>query len=85
MMDQIKYFFYWKFRNIDALQDNHDQRLGCNHFKAKCSLKCHKCNEIFPCRMCHDDVKFHKENVEDRHPFDRYKVEEIRCNYCKQL
>lgn len=34
---------------------------GCKHYQRKCEKKCPECEEFFPCRLCHDDVKYYNE------------------------
>jgi hypothetical protein len=31
---------------------------GCAHYRRACMKKCEECKEFFPCRFCHDDVKY---------------------------
>jgi RING finger/CHY zinc finger protein 1 len=51
---------------------------GCEHYKRKCTLKCNICNELFPCRFCHDTIK-------NDHIFDRKTVTEIKCLSCDTI
>ena len=61
-----------------------DPRWGCKHYLRRCQLKCPKCEEFHPCRICHDIIKYDNEtNHTEIHRLDPYKIKEIRCNYCK--
>ncbi|XP_023347356.1 RING finger and CHY zinc finger domain-containing protein 1 isoform X2 [Eurytemora carolleeae] len=47
---------------------------GCEHYTRNCSLVAPCCQNIYPCRVCHDE--------KESHTLDRTLVEEIVCNKC---
>jgi len=51
--------------------------LNCEHYKRHCHLKCNICNEFYPCRFCHDNIKSHL--------FNRKEVIEIKCLKCEYI
>jgi RING finger/CHY zinc finger protein 1 len=56
---------------------------GCKHYLRRCKIVSPCCNEIFPCRLCHDEIKY--DNIIDdklKHKIDRFKISEVVCNNC---
>lgn len=56
---------------------------GCKHYLRRCKIISPCCNEVFACRLCHDEVKYDMiidEKV--KHKIDRFKISEIICNNC---
>jgi len=47
---------------------------GCQHYMIKCKIVAPCCNEIYWCRLCH--------NEHENHEIDRYKINEIICAKC---
>ena len=63
-----------------------DPKLGCKHYKRKCSIKCPQCNEFFPCNICHDELKFEKAADQDNvHKINRSNITEVKCNMCQHV
>lgn len=56
---------------------DHNDQLGCIHYKRGCKIVSPCCNIIYPCRLCHDQVCDHK--------IDRYKINMIICSSCNKL
>ena len=57
---------------------------SCQHYQRYCNLVAPCCGDIFPCRLCHDEIKNIEEKViKKKHTLDRFKVIEIVCNVCK--
>jgi len=56
---------------------------GCEHYKRKCKLVCPKCDNVYQCRFCHDDVEnYYEKPLEEQHEIDRYAIEQIICSIC---
>ncbi len=52
----------------------------CQHYLRKCEKQCPKCEEFFPCRLCHNLVKYEGEkDPKKAHELDRFKVKKIKC------
>ncbi len=70
----------------DPYDDNNIDNIalpGCDHYVRKCRLVCPVCDEVFTCRICHDDVQNHYSlPIEKQHTLDRYEVSEIVCYEC---
>ncbi|XP_026662251.1 E3 ubiquitin-protein ligase MIEL1 isoform X2 [Phoenix dactylifera] len=49
---------------------------GCNHYRRRCKIRAPCCNEIFPCRLCHN------ESTKDRHEICRHDVQRVICVIC---
>lgn len=54
---------------------HYENSVGCQHYIRGCQVKCNKCGQFYPCRLCHDDEVFD-------HKFPRYETKEVKCNYC---
>lgn len=48
--------------------------IKCTHYDRKCDMICTKCNNAYPCRLCHDSCENHK--------LDRFIVTHIKCRDC---
>ena len=58
---------------------------GCKHYKRRCALVAPCCNdEVFTCRLCHDEVKDTLEMGKKAHKLDRKQVKELVCLVCKK-
>jgi RING finger/CHY zinc finger protein 1 len=58
----------------------------CEHYDRGCVLLYPCCNEFFPCRVCHDDVKSDMiTNPNSIHCCDRQKVITMKCRYCLSI
>ena len=57
---------------------------SCSHYKRKCALVAPCCNEVFPCRLCHDEkyVENWRLDPEDTHAIDRHAVTSVVCTIC---
>lgn len=58
---------------------------GCKHYLRMCEIVAPCCNEIFPCRLCHDEGK-HDSETDDKlkHKINRFNISEVVCNNCNQ-
>ena len=54
-----------------------EQVLHCKHYKRSCGIVAPCCDQIYPCRLCHND--------EQTHEIDRKKVSEVVCLKCSPL
>merc|ERR1711937_345672 len=58
----------------------------CNHYERNCYILAPCCEEFFPCRLCHDDIKYDKEtDFNKSHKIDFTKIEKVRCNICGKI
>ncbi|KAG9459793.1 hypothetical protein H6P81_004301 [Aristolochia fimbriata] len=71
------------------MEDSADQRLdfgkteyGCEHYRRRCKIRAPCCNEIFPCRHCHNEAKSAPDCVRDRHELVRQDVRQVVCTVC---
>lgn len=56
---------------------------SCNHTKRNCKIISPCCNEIFDCRICHDDVKYHNEqDIKKQHILNSKEIKKIICKEC---
>ena len=66
------------FRNmiIPYLKDDdaYSESDSCSHYKSKCNIIASCCNEMFPCKKCHDLKKDHKLKSDD--------IKFIMCRNC---
>ncbi len=53
-----------------------EEHMGCKHYMRDCWIVAPCCNEIFTCRLCHDEEK--------DHAIDRYLIEKVVCMHCFQ-
>lgn len=70
-----------------SLKNNEENKIlyGCNHYLRRCKIVSPCCNQIFPCRLCHDEQKFDFEiDIKLKHKLDRFKIKEIICNNCNK-
>lgn len=49
---------------------------GCAHYRANCSIVAPCCDQVVPCRICHDEMGTCTTEL------DRYKIREMVCNIC---
>jgi len=56
---------------------------GCKHYRRRCALVCPTCDEVFTCRLCHDEVKDTLAEGKHAHQLDRAKVQEVVCLLCQ--
>ncbi|CAG0881992.1 unnamed protein product [Cyprideis torosa] len=52
-----------------------DPMLGCKHYRRKCKLVSPCCDNVYPCRFCHDEA-------EGNHTLERKHLKEVVCNRC---
>ncbi|GMH28433.1 hypothetical protein Nepgr_030276 [Nepenthes gracilis] len=57
-------------------------RYGCKHYRRRCRIRAPCCNEIFPCRYCHNEATSSLRNPMDRHELNRYDVKQVVCTVC---
>uniref|UniRef100_A0A7C8ZPQ2 RING finger and CHY zinc finger domain-containing protein 1 n=1 Tax=Opuntia streptacantha TaxID=393608 RepID=A0A7C8ZPQ2_OPUST len=55
---------------------------GCQHYRRRCLIRAPCCNEIFPCRHCHNEAASMLRNPVDRHELNRYEVKQVVCAVC---
>ncbi|KAF5738679.1 hypothetical protein HS088_TW13G01580 [Tripterygium wilfordii] len=55
---------------------------GCDHYRRRCRIRAPCCNEVFPCRHCHNEAAGMLKNIYDRHEIDRYDVKQVICSVC---
>ncbi|KAG5044037.1 hypothetical protein AAZX31_03G189700 [Glycine max] len=55
---------------------------GCEHYKRRCKIRAPCCNQIFPCRHCHNDAANSSSNPADRHELVRRDVKQVICSVC---
>ncbi|CAN6676954.1 unnamed protein product [Malus baccata var. baccata] len=54
---------------------------GCKHYRRRCQIRAPCCNEIHPCRHCHNEATSMLSNPFDRHELVRYEVAKV-CTNC---
>lgn len=57
-----------------SYRDQFEMTYGCKHYKRNCKLLAACCNQLYPCRRCHDE-----ENV---HSVDRKSITKMMCMKC---
>ncbi|XP_010649778.1 E3 ubiquitin-protein ligase MIEL1 isoform X4 [Vitis vinifera] len=54
----------------------------CKHYRRRCRIRAPCCNEIFPCRHCHNEATSMLRNPFDRHELVRHDVKQVICAVC---
>ncbi|CAG9313569.1 unnamed protein product [Blepharisma stoltei] len=58
----------------------------CTHYDRGCDLLAPCCNEFYPCRFCHDKVKYEEEkDIKKSHKLVRNEVQSVRCRSCQNV
>ncbi|KAK8585801.1 hypothetical protein V6N13_050772 [Hibiscus sabdariffa] len=55
---------------------------GCQHYRRRCKIRAPCCNEVFPCRHCHNEALNLLSNPFDRHDLVRQDVKQVICSVC---
>ncbi|KAI4311191.1 hypothetical protein MLD38_036104 [Melastoma candidum] len=55
---------------------------GCQHYRRRCKIRAPCCNEVFPCRHCHNGAAALLGNSSDRHELVRQDVTRVICSVC---
>ncbi|KAF5205114.1 Ring finger and chy zinc finger domain-containing protein [Thalictrum thalictroides] len=55
---------------------------GCKHYQRRCKIRAPCCNEVFPCRHCHNDTMGTLKKINDRHELVRHEVKQVICWVC---
>ncbi|RID73648.1 hypothetical protein BRARA_B00784 [Brassica rapa] len=55
---------------------------GCEHYRRRCQIRAPCCNEVFPCRHCHNETTSTLRNIYDRHELVRQDVKHVICSVC---
>ncbi|KAF2539215.1 hypothetical protein F2Q68_00022423 [Brassica cretica] len=55
---------------------------GCDHYNRRCQIRAPCCNEVFPCRHCHNESTSTLRNIYDRHELVRQDVKQVICSVC---
>uniref|UniRef100_A0A2N9EC59 CHY-type domain-containing protein n=1 Tax=Fagus sylvatica TaxID=28930 RepID=A0A2N9EC59_FAGSY len=55
---------------------------GCDHYRRRCKIRAPCCNQIFPCRHCHNEATSNLSNPKDRHELVRQDVKHVVCLIC---
>ncbi|KAF9623149.1 hypothetical protein IFM89_037730 [Coptis chinensis] len=55
---------------------------GCVHYRRRCKIRAPCCNEVYPCRHCHNEATNTFKNVMDRHELVRHDVKQVICSVC---
>ncbi|XP_061369360.1 E3 ubiquitin-protein ligase MIEL1 isoform X2 [Gastrolobium bilobum] len=63
-------------------EDTGKLQFGCDHYKRRCKIRAPCCNQIFPCRHCHNDAMSSSINPMDRHELVRHDVVHVICSIC---
>uniref|UniRef100_A0A804UL67 CHY-type/CTCHY-type/RING-type Zinc finger protein n=1 Tax=Zea mays TaxID=4577 RepID=A0A804UL67_MAIZE len=71
---------------VDAARDGEVDRRdvgkmkhGCEHYRRRCKIVAPCCNQVFPCRHCHNEATASG----DRHTICRQDVEKVVCLLCE--
>ncbi|XP_054789741.1 E3 ubiquitin-protein ligase MIEL1 isoform X2 [Prosopis cineraria] len=55
---------------------------GCEHYKRRCKIRAPCCDQIFPCRHCHNEAMSSLDNPKERHELVRRDVKQVICSVC---
>ncbi|XP_022973794.1 E3 ubiquitin-protein ligase MIEL1-like [Cucurbita maxima] len=55
---------------------------GCKHYRRRCKIRAPCCNEIYPCRHCHNEATSVMTRPFDRHELNRFDVKQVVCAVC---
>ncbi|KAJ4832104.1 hypothetical protein Tsubulata_028051 [Turnera subulata] len=55
---------------------------GCEHYRRRCKIRAPCCNQVFPCRHCHNEATSSLSNAKDRHEIVRHEVTQVICSLC---
>lgn len=53
----------------------------CDHYKRNCKIVAPCCNEVYPCRICHDE-KYEFLDIKIKHKINRFEIKEVICLTC---
>lgn len=60
--------------------------MECAHYDRGCDLLSACCNEFYPCRFCHDQVKNEEEkDIKKAHKMVNADVQTVRCRACQSV
>ncbi|ERN16907.1 hypothetical protein AMTRI_Chr02g264560 [Amborella trichopoda] len=62
--------------------DSEKSEYGCKHYKRRCKIRAPCCNEVFPCRHCHNEAKSLVSSPSERHDLCRHDVRQVICLIC---
>ncbi|KAI5316106.1 hypothetical protein L3X38_045282 [Prunus dulcis] len=54
----------------------------CDHYRRRCKIRAPCCDQIFPCRHCHNEAASSLSNPKDRHELVRQDVKQVVCSVC---
>lgn len=63
--------------------EEQNELYGCKHYLRRCKIVAPCCDQIYPCRLCHDEETYEL-SLDDktRHKIDRFKINEVICITC---
>ncbi|XP_038680803.1 E3 ubiquitin-protein ligase MIEL1 [Tripterygium wilfordii] len=62
---------------------NEDNReFGCDHYKRRCKIRAPCCNQVFSCRLCHNEATSSLSDPKDRHEIVRHDIKQVICLLC---
>lgn len=68
--------------NTDVMMAD-DNHYGCKHYLRRCKIVSPCCNELYSCRLCHDEEKYDLIfDGKNKHKLDRFKISEVICANC---
>ncbi|KAK4281082.1 hypothetical protein QN277_012617 [Acacia crassicarpa] len=55
---------------------------GCEHYERRCKIRAPCCDQIFPCRHCHNEAMSLLDNPKEHHELVRRDVKQVICSVC---
>lgn len=65
-------------------EDLGKMQYGCKHYKRRCKIRAPCCNQIFPCRHCHNEAMTSLSDPKDRHEIVRHDIKQVICSVCNE-
>ncbi|CAL9023865.1 unnamed protein product [Prunus brigantina] len=66
----------------ESRQDFGKLDYGCDHYRRRCKIRAPCCDQIFPCRHCHNEAASSLSNPKDCHELVRQDVKQVVCSVC---
>ena len=65
------------------MEDENINSYGCEHYLRNCKLISPCCENVYACRLCHNDEKYDMcTDPKLKHKLNRFDVKEVICNEC---
>lgn len=71
--------------NNQEIEDVPPLVYGCEHYLRRCKIVSPCCNNVYPCRLCHDEIEYDMQsNDKLKHKINRFDIKEVICTNCNK-